>query len=322
MLDVRRLSLLREFANRGTVSATAEALHLTGPAVSQQLAVLEREAGVPLLERTGRTLSLTAAGHVLVAHAEVLMGNVAQAESDLAALRGGTLGTVRIGAFPSAARAVVSRLWRSPADGGAPSLRLVEQEPEVSIAALMRGDVDLAVVHAYTLLPRDLPACDAAHLLDDEVVLALHPADAARRGLEPGRPARLPEFADADWLVPGPQTSCHEMIQRACGAAGFVVHPVAHATDFSVLTALVEAGAGVALVPRMALPECPRRLSLHPLAQPVTRIVSVLARAGESRRPEIRHTIDALHEAALARARTQTPLTGSADPGQCSHPAV
>lgn len=317
MLDVRRLSLLREFANRGTVSATAEALHLTGPAVSQQLAVLEREAGVPLLERTGRTLSLTAAGHVLVAHAEVLLGNVAQAESDLAALRGGTLGTVRIGAFPSAARAVVSRLWRSPAPtiGGAPrqapSFRLVEQEPELSIAALMRSDIDLAVVHAYTLLPRDLPACDAAHLLDDQVLLALHPADAARRGLEIDQPARLTEFAEADWLVPGPETSCHEMIQRACGAAGFVVHPVAHATDFSVLTALVEAGAGVALIPRMALPEGEPEISLHPLTQPVTRTVSVLTRAGESRRPEIRHTIDALQEAAaayLTRAQERRPV--------------
>ncbi|GAB2831521.1 LysR family transcriptional regulator [Actinoallomurus bryophytorum] len=313
MLDVRRLSLLREFANRGTVSATAEALHLTGPAVSQQLAVLEREAGVPLLERTGRTLSLTAAGHVLVAHAEVLMGNVAQAESDLAALRGGTLGTVRIGAFPSAARAVVSRLWSAtPADGvrQAPSLRLVEQEPELSIAALMRNDVDLAVVHAYTLLPRDLPACDATHLLDDQVVLALHPADAARRGLETGRPARLTEFAESDWLVPGPETSCHEMIQRACGAAGFVVHPIAHATDFSVLTALVEAGAGVALIPRLALPEGPLEISLHPLTRPVTRTVSALTRAGESRRPELRHTLDALQEAAanyLTRAREAGP---------------
>jgi DNA-binding transcriptional LysR family regulator len=315
MLDVRRLLLLREFANRGTVSAAAEALHLTGPAVSQQLAVLEREAGVPLLERTGRTLSLTAAGHVLVAHAEVLLGNVAQAESDLAALRGGTLGTVRIGAFPSAARAVVSRLWRSATTAGGaprqvPGLRLVEQEPEVSIAALMRNDVDLAVVHAYTLLPRDLPACDAAHLLDDQVLLALHPADAARRGLKADQPARLTEFAEADWLVPGPETSCHEMIQRACGAAGFVVHPVAHATDFSVLTALVEAGAGVALIPRMALPECPHEISLHPLTQPVTRIVSVLTRAGESRRPELRHTLDALQEATasyLTRARDASP---------------
>jgi DNA-binding transcriptional LysR family regulator len=316
MLDVRRLSLLREFANRGTVSATAEALHLTGPAVSQQLAVLEREAGVPLLERTGRTLSLTAAGHVLVAHAEVLLGNVAQAESDLAALRGGTLGTVRIGAFPSAARAVVSRLWRSATTAGGaprqvPSLRLVEQEPELSIAALMRSDIDLAVVHAYTLLPRDLPACDAAHLLDDPVLLALHPADAARRGLEIDQPGRLTEFAEADWLVPGPETSCHEMIQRACGAAGFVVHPVAHATDFSVLTALVEAGAGVALIPRMALPECPLEISLHPLTQPVNRTVSVLTRAGESRRPEVRHTIDALQEATadyLTRAQERRPV--------------
>jgi DNA-binding transcriptional LysR family regulator len=129
--------------------------------------------------------------------------------------------------------------------------------------------------------------------------------------LEIDQPARLTEFAEADWLVPGPETSCHEMIQRACGAAGFVVHPVAHATDFSVLTALVEAGAGVALIPRMALPECPLEISLHPLTQPVNRTVSVLTRAGESRRPEVRHTIDALQEATadyLTRAQERRPV--------------
>jgi DNA-binding transcriptional LysR family regulator len=299
MIDVRRLSLLRELANRGTVSAAAAALHLTGPAVSQQLAVLEREAGVPLLERTGRTLSLTAAGHVLVAHADVILGNVARAESDLAALRGGPLGTVRIGAFPSVARAVVARLWRSAAVTGepAPSLRLVTQEPEVSIPALLRRDIDLAVVHTYTLLPRDLPACDSAHLLDEEVLLALHPAEAARRQLAAGDRVELADFGAVDWVGPEPDTTCHDLVRRACGAAGFVVHPIAYASDFFVLLALVEAGAGAALVPPMTLPEHPPAVSLHPLAQPVTRVISVLARAGELRRPEIAHTVDALRSA-------------------------
>ena len=168
MLDVRRLSLLRELANRGTIGAAAAALHLTGPAVSQQLAVLEREAGVPLLERQGRGLGLTSAGQMLLAHADVILANVAQAESDLAAIRGGALGTVRIAVFPSAARSVVSRLWTgSPASAEhRVGLRVIEQEPEFSVATLLQREADLALIHSYSLLPRELPRCEQIHLLD------------------------------------------------------------------------------------------------------------------------------------------------------------
>ena len=299
MLDLRRLALLRELATRGTISAAANALHLTGPAVSQQLAVLEREAGVALLEKQGRTLRLTPAGHLLVAHADVILANVAQAEADLGAVRGGALGIVRLAAFPSAARQVVARLWRSAAvDLDGLSLHLTEQEPEDSIEALSQRAGDIAVVHSYTLLPRDLPDCDSEQLLDDPVVLAMSADEARQRRLTPGKRARLADFADAPWLVPGADTSCHEMVQRACGAAGFVVRPIAQASDFSVLVALARAGAGVALVPRMALPDNVDGVALCDLRQPITRHVSVLTRPGDSRRPELRRVLDALHTAA------------------------
>lgn len=302
MIDVRRLRLLRELATRGTVTATAEALHLSGPAVSQQLAVLEREAGIALLEKRGRTLSLTPAGHRLVAHADVILGNIATAESDLATLRhagrnGGALGTVRIAAFPSAARVLVSRLWSHQE---LPTLRLVEQEPEFSVQALVNRDVDVAVVHDYTLLPRELPgACEVLPLLREPVLLAVPPNLAADRGLAPGDAAALARFADVDWLVPGQETSCHEMVRRACGAAGFVVRPIVEATDFSVLTALVAAGAGVALIPRMALPPALSGVSLHPLEQPVSRSISALTRPGEHLHPAVLQVLGRLeHEAA------------------------
>lgn len=293
MLDVRRLRLLREFSLRGTVAATADALRLTGPAVSQQLAALEREAGVPLLEKRGRTLALTPAGRLLATHAEVVLGNLATAEAELSALRGGALGTVRIAAFPSAARALVARLWPSELE-----LRLVEQEPDRSVESLLAGDVDVAVVHAYSLLPRELPDRDRHHLLDEPVLLALHPEDAAARGLAPGAAAELSDFASANWLVPGPETSCHEMIRRACGAAGFVMKATAQATDFAVLAELVAAGAGAALIPRMALPERATGVSLHPLRQPVTRTVTALTRPGDSARPQVRRVLDGLCRAA------------------------
>lgn len=308
MLDVRRLRLLAELAARGTVAATAEAVRLTPPAVSQQLAALEREAGVALLEKRGRTLSLTPAGRTLVAHAEVILAGLADAESALVMLRGGGLGTVRIGAFPSFARTVLPRVW---AADGAPALRLTEQEPEQSIPALTRRDVDIAVVHSYSLLPRELPGSyQTTPLLTEPVLLALHPEVAAAHGLAPGASARLADFADQDWLVPGRETSCHEMVGRSCGAAGFVARTVAEATDFSVLTALVAANAGVALVPELALPTEEPGISLHPLAEPVTRAISALTRAGETRRPELARTLGLLHAAAnpADRAPGATPV--------------
>ena len=303
MLDLRRLRILHRLAERGTIAATAEALHLTGPAISQHLAALEREAGAQLLEKRGRTLALTPAGRLLVSHAGIILDDLSSAESALAALTGRGTGTVRVAAFPSAARALVPPAWAALREHpeGPVALRLAEHEPDEAVAALVRRDVDVAVVHSYSLLPRNVPtSCDQCRLLDDPVLLALPPALAAARGLVPNESVALAEFAGEQWLVPRPEESCHEMIQRACGAAGFVPDTVAEATDFAVLTALVTAGAGVALVPRMALPAGPLAVSLHPPRDPVTRKVFALTGPGAARRPDVARALDALTTAAAA----------------------
>src|SRR5918997_282759 len=107
MLDLRRLRLLRELEARGTIAAVADALQFTPSAVSQQLAVLEREAGVPLLARAGRGVRLTDAAVVLVRHAEELLAGVERAEADLAAAAGAVTGVVRVGAFQTASLSLV-----------------------------------------------------------------------------------------------------------------------------------------------------------------------------------------------------------------------
>ncbi|WP_225729824.1 MULTISPECIES: LysR family transcriptional regulator [unclassified Nocardia] len=292
MLDVRRLRLLLELAHHGTVAATAKAMCLTGPAVSQQLAVLEREAGVQLLEKEGRNVVLTAAGRLLVSHADIILSDVAAAESALATVRSNGVGAVRIGAFPSAARNLVAPLWTSVPGV---SLRLVEQEPDSAVESLMRREIDIAIVHSYTLLPRDTPVtCEMHPITDDPVLLAVPPDISRRRGLTPGQRVRLARFADAAWLTPSKDLSCYEMTQRACGAAGFVPTVVAEATDFGVLTALVAAGAGVALLPRMALPPDNAQVDLYPLTHPVVRRVYAMTRMNSAGRQDVRAVLAGL----------------------------
>lgn len=287
MLELRRLRVLHALAQHRTVAAAAAALHLTGPAVSQHLAALEREAGVPLLEKQGRVLAFTPAGRLLVSHAEVILDDLAAAESALAAVAGNGSGTVRVAAFASAARRLLPRVWAGPI-----SLRLVEQEPDAALESLRRQDVDIAIVHSYSLLPRTIPPrCEERVLIEDPVLLASARPERA--------PVRLADFAGHPWLVPTSDLSCYEMIQRACGAAGFVPSVVAESADFAVLIALAAAGAGVALVPAMALPDGPLGVHLHPLEEPLTRKVFALTRAGLARRPDVRTVLDDLERAAL-----------------------
>src|SRR3954468_18894564 len=145
MLDLRRLRLLRELKDRGTIAAVADALQFTPSAISQQLAALERDAGVPLLERVGRGVRLTDAALVLVDHAEALLERTAVAEADLAAAGGEVSGRARIAAFQSVMLRVAIPAMQALARS-APRLRceLIESEPEESMPALALGDIDLA----------------------------------------------------------------------------------------------------------------------------------------------------------------------------------
>src|SRR5688572_24227804 len=159
MLDLRRLRLLRELHKRGTIVAVADALRFTPSAVSQQLAMLERETGVKLLMRAGRGVRLTDPALVLVAHAEALLERAALAESDLAAAAGTVTGRARIAAFQSVAMRLVLPALEALARE-APRLRceLVEAEPEQSLPALVVGDVDLVLGDEWQHQPLTIPS--------------------------------------------------------------------------------------------------------------------------------------------------------------------
>ena len=312
MIDVRRLRVLHAVSGYGSVTAAAAALGYSAPAVSQQLAALEREVGMRLTERAGRGLELTPAALILVGHTDALLARLGEAEADLAALRDQVAGRVTLAAFPSAAASFVPAAWAALA-GSAPQVRLdlTEMEPEESLPAVLRGETDVAVAHEYDLLPRPLdPLFERRELLTDPVLLAVpadHPLAAGARRGRPARPARrrpvpLSALADQPFLAPRDATSCAEMIQRACARAGFVPRVVARATDFAVLLSLVAAGAGVTLVPALAARQLPPQVRLVPPAEPVTRQVFTVSRRGGDRKPAVRVVLDALAAAAACPA--------------------
>jgi DNA-binding transcriptional LysR family regulator len=298
MIDVRRLKVLHAVSEYGSVTAAAAALGYSAPAVSQQLAALEREAGIRLTERAGRGIGLTPAADILVAHASALLARLDAAEADIAALRDQVAGRVTLAAFPSAAAGLVPGAWRALRDA-APSVRLEleEMEPEESLPAVQRGDVDVAIAHEYDLLPRPLdPLFERRELLDDPVLVALPAGGRADDDGREGGAVDLATLAGRPFLAPRRNTGCAELIHRACARAGFVPSVTARATDFYVLLSLVAAGAGVTLVPRLAAGHRPPGVVLRKPAEPVTRKIFAVSRRGGDRRPAVRVVLDTLTE--------------------------
>ncbi|WP_405977366.1 LysR substrate-binding domain-containing protein [Streptomyces sp. NBC_00158] len=258
MLDVRRLRLLRELARRGTIAAVAEALAFSPSAVSQQLTVLEREAGLPLLERTGRRVRLTPAAQNLVRHAEAVLERLEQADADLAEARSGLAGVLRVGSFPTATRAIVPAALlhlarRHP--GLEPRVR--ETDPAAVAHALRAGDLDVALVHEYDFVPAPAEPGLATRPLYGEAMYLAAPAapavphPAAATGADQG--AVLRAHQDEPWITATPGTLCHAMTLRACQAAGFTPRIRHEVDEFDTVLALVAAGQGVAVVPQLGM---------------------------------------------------------------------
>lgn len=281
MLDPRKLHLLRELASRGTIAAVAEAVTFTPSAVSQQLSALEREAGVPLLERTGRTVTLTPAGHLLVEHAQAVLEQLERASAALAAARGGPSGPLRIGAFPTAARVLLPRALAGLA-AAHPGLEpmVAEIDPADVSAALRAGELDVALVHEYDFVP---PVTDAS--IETEPLFG-EPMYLTNR-------ASVIAARDDPWIVNKPGTLCHTMAIRACQAAGFEPRVRHHVDDFDTILAFAAADQGVALVPRLAATSPPPGVTLTRL--PLSRRTLAAFRRGYGDHPAVRAAVAVFH---------------------------
>lgn len=289
MLGVWRLQLLREVARRGTIRAAAAAMSITPSAVSQQLKLLEGEAGVALLEHRGRHVRLTEAGEALVRHADAVTASLAAAESELATFREGVVGTLRVAAFPTAARAL---LPSAIASLGAqhPGLRvnLRDLETGESLVALARDEVDIAVVDEYEEGTRVREGdIDLVPLLRDRLHVAV-PTERAPTVVGSGDPAvPLAALRDEAWIMDTESSSIHQAVLRACRRAGFEPNIRSYCKDYSVIIALVEAGLGVAMLPGLALRDRPIRAVVLPAHPPLERSVLVAVQPQRRRHPAV-----------------------------------
>jgi DNA-binding transcriptional LysR family regulator len=232
----------------GTVSGAAEMLGYTPSAISQQLAALQKETGVRLLERNGRGITLTAAAQTLVEHANTIFAQLERAEAELRAHDDRLAGAMRIASFATALQTFVgTAVNRLAARAPDVQLRIEEAEPEVALPALTQRLMDIVIGYEYDVLATPQAAgVSVTDLMFDPLVLLGVAHDDAD-------PVRLDALADRGWLLPPPLKTCGRAIRRACETVGFLPESVATSTSVTAIAELAVQGLGVALVPLLAL---------------------------------------------------------------------
>lgn len=297
MIDLRRLRILQVLAERGTVTATAAALHLTPSAVSQQLHTLSRDVGAELLRKEGRLVQLTPAARILLEHTESLAAQWEQALARLAASDDEITGELRFCGLSSVVAALfmpaatqLRQQWPRLA------VHIAEHESADCADLLLAGHADIAV-----MLPTpDTPTADDPRflqrpLLDDPQDLLVP----AGHRLADQQDVDLVTAADEPWIVKPFDNDTHTLLLAACTAAGFSPRITHHAKEWFAVSALVAAGFGVCLLPRMA-PIPPQhnvvRVPLRGRSVPSRRFVSCVRR-GSNEHPTVRAGLEALHSA-------------------------
>jgi DNA-binding transcriptional LysR family regulator len=299
MLDLRRLHLLREFSVRGTIAATAHALGYTPSAVSQQLAALERETGVALLDRSPRGAELTDAGRLLVAHAEEILALVEAAESIMAEQSDVALGVVTVTAFPTAAVAFAPLLAPPLRRHGGMQLVLRQTLLATGTQRVRSREVDIALVDDWTgQHPGRGPDSGLRHihLLADPMVLAV-PRDHALA--DPERPVVLEDLLGESWIVAPEGERSRYGTDRLLAEVGGLPSAAWEFEGLGTILSLVSRGIGIAAVPALAMVGGPAGLVYRrlPGSAPERHVYAVL-RPASLRRPAVQVTLAALRDAA------------------------
>jgi DNA-binding transcriptional LysR family regulator len=250
MLDVRRLRVLREVARCGSLAAAASRLSYTASAISQQIAVLEREAGTALLERRARGVVLTEAGRTLVEHAEIILAQLDAAEAALAELADLRRGHLRMASFATAGATVLP--WAVDvfrARHPEVELSVAQASPAEGLARVREGKSDLALTADLDPRRTEAQGVEVTHLFDDPIQLALH----ARHRLAARAEISLADLREETWIDVPRHSSGGAVLARACERVGFVPRVGFESDDYTAIARLVGAGLGLALIPDLAV---------------------------------------------------------------------
>jgi DNA-binding transcriptional LysR family regulator len=299
MIDVRRLRVLSEVAARGSFSAAAVALRLTQSAVSQHVAALEREVGLPLVERGTRPVELTEAGHALTRHAGGIFARLDGAEQELAEIAGRRAGRLRLGSVPTALAAFVPAAFRAfRRRHGDVTLTVVDDALQRLLPRL-ETELDLALIYEHPALPEvarlDL---ERTPLAADAFQVAL---PARHRLGRRRRPLALTDLAGETWIGGSPTSAWFRIVIHHCRAAGFTPRSTYATDDSDAVQALVAAGLGIAVVPGLALARPRPGVDVRSLGAdaPVRHIEAVRPRDGY-RSPAVSAMLECLQAAARA----------------------
>ncbi|MGY3684104.1 LysR substrate-binding domain-containing protein [Streptomyces sp. TE33382] len=306
MLNLERLRTLDALARHGSVSGAAGGLHVTTSAVSQQMAKLEREVGQQLLARNGRGVRLTDAGRLLADHAARILSQVELAQSDIEAQRGEAVGEVEIAAFPTAARGLFpAALGSLRTDHPELKVRTRELEPEQGVLAVLRGDVDLAVVLEWSNKRLPVPGgLTRSELLDDAPDIAMPAAHPLADRTE----VALADFAEDEWVSWPAGEFCYEWLMFTLRSEGIEPRISHLAGEHHTQLALVAAGFGVCVAPRLGRGPVPDGVRLVPVRQTMRRHVHAMWRTDADRRPSVRAAVEALRDAGRAVAAAGADL--------------
>ena len=295
MLDVRRLRILREVSLHGTIRAAASALSFTPSAVSQQLSALERDLGVELLQRRGRSVHLTPAADALVERTEEILVRLAAAEAEAKEIASATEAPLRIASFPSAAATILADAVR---DNGL-EVHILEADPRLGLARLRAGEADVAILWEYDFVPLEPGSgIELVTLLDDpiQVVLPASHRAAAAPALD------LADLSGEVWIDSTNLSSCHPFLRRACNAAGFEPRVAAETNDHRSLHHLVASGQGLALIPLLSQLDLPASLVARSIrTNPPKRRIHAAYRSDSSGDTRVRRLLERLDAAAKSR---------------------
>jgi DNA-binding transcriptional LysR family regulator len=271
MFDSTRLRVFREVVERGSFSAAAEALSFTQPAVSRQIATLEREAGTQLLQRMPRGIRLTEAGRILLGHAEAILGRMVAAQTQIDAVARLEAGRLRIGSFSTANATVVPRAIAAfSREHPQVELSLTEGVSSSLIPRLRAGELDVGL--ATDPAEFELDDLDVVDLVDDPMLVAL---PLGHRLAHKPR-LRLRDLREETWIE-GERPDCGRPLFRACAIAGFEPRIRFGAEQWLGKQGLVAAGVGVTLIPGLAVAGVREDIVLRSLADaPTRRVVALL----------------------------------------------